>query len=55
MTKNVLAVIFGVLVTGSVLTESWLALFIAIVILIALPPSWDPAIRFKEWINRGKR
>ena len=50
--KNVLAVVFGMLVMGSILAEYWIALFVAIVILIALPPSWDPAIRFKEWVNR---
>lgn len=55
MRKNLLAVVFGALVAGAVLSESWIALLVAIVMLILLPPSWDPAIRFKEWVTRDKR
>ena len=33
---------------------SWLAIVIlsACAILIILPPKYDPAIRFKEWIDK---
>lgn len=32
----------------------WL-LWGAIIILVALPPKYDPAIRLKEWVMRKKR
>lgn len=32
-----------------------LILAAAIVIIIALPPSYDPAIRLKEWAEKKKR
>ncbi len=25
------------------------------VVLIILPPKWDPAIRLKEWLERGNQ
>lgn len=25
-----------------------------VIALIALPPKWDPAIRFKEWIEKDR-
>jgi hypothetical protein len=35
-------------------TLNWI-LMIIVIVLILLPPKWDPAIRFKEWIeSRGK-
>jgi len=27
-------------------------LIVVCVVLIFLPPKWDPAIRFKEWIDK---
>ncbi len=30
------------------ITEAWL-LWGAIVLLVLLPPRWDPAVRLKEW------
>ncbi len=30
--------------------------YIICIILVLLPPKWDPAIRFKEWIeSRGRK
>jgi hypothetical protein len=36
---------------------TWLdiVLVAAVVILIILPPEWDPAIRWKEWREWGRR
>lgn len=36
-------------------TLNWV-LTIIVVVLVLLPPKWDPAIRFKEWIeSRGRK
>lgn len=34
--------------------DHWVALSLAAaaVLLVALPPRWDPAIRLKEWLSR---
>ena len=32
-----------------------IALGIIAIALIALPPEWDPAIRFKEWIEKDRQ
>jgi hypothetical protein len=32
----------------------WL-LWAAVIALIACPPKYDPAIRLKEWLERGKK
>jgi hypothetical protein len=28
------------------------AIYAAVVVLVLLPPRWDPAIRLKEWIDK---
>lgn len=47
--KNAFAVGIAALVVGSL--WRWELLVVAIVLLILLPPSWDPAVRFKEWMR----
>jgi len=50
--KNMLTVVIGlVALAGAVTPNGWLA-WVAVIALVVLPPSWDPAIRFKEWVSR---
>lgn len=55
MRKTIVVWIFVGLITFAVLSEYWVALAFAIVLLVLLPPSWDPAIRFKEWIEGPRK
>jgi len=47
--KNTLAGCLLGAVIGSAATGFVPGLIFVIVVLVALPPAWDPAIRFKEW------
>jgi len=31
------------------------ALIVGCVVLVLLPPKWDPAIRLKEWVSRKEK
>lgn len=54
MRKIPVIVIGALILAGAICQNPWL-LGLAIIILVALPPSWDPAIRFKEWTLRNRR
>ena len=52
--KNLIAVALLVVFAAGIATENPFLIFTPIIILVLLPPSYDPAIRFKEW-NRNRK
>lgn len=55
MTKRYVALGIGALMGLGWYMESWLIFFLIIGLLIALPPSIDPALRFKQWVEEQRR
>lgn len=56
MADELINVTLALLILAGALTQSILLLGLAIIILLVLPPSYDPAIRFKEWtMRKGKK
>ncbi len=48
------AVLAWLVVIGIAMTSAW-PIFLAIIILVCLPPRLDPAIRLKEWNEKNRR
>lgn len=47
--KNVVAGVIAFLICAGIAWDIGELMLVAIIILVMLPPSWDPAVRFKEW------
>lgn len=53
--KNAVAGLLVLLVCVAIACDVWELLLLAIIVLVMLPPSWDPAVRLKEAMVRKQR